>query len=120
LSAVIHQMKANMEEQKKVLADQKDVLKQTIEITTTQERVLLMQLQSQITAMNAVMGLPDGMNADQFDQFMAMIPSIPGLSCNKTFDEIDVNGDKTIDIDEFQKLIDAIVNEAHPDAHHNK
>jgi len=113
LGDIIAQMNKNLQDQKQVLNDQKEIMNQTLEITKTQERVLLNQLQQQLTAMNAMMGMQDGLNKEQFENFMAMVPSMTNLTCSKTFEEIDTSGDGTIDFEEFQKLVDAILAESH-------
>jgi len=113
LGDVIKKMNENLAQQKQVLDDQRQIMNQTLDITKTQERVLLNQLQQQLTAMNSMMGQADGLSKDQFENFMAMVPSMTNLKCNKTFEEIDTSGDGTIDFEEFQKLVDAIIAESH-------
>jgi len=113
LGDIIAQMNKNLQDQKQVLNDQKEIMNQTLEITKTQERVLLNQLQQQLTAMNAMMGMQEGLNKEQFENFMAMVPSMTNLKCSKTFEQIDTSGDGTIDFEEFQKLVDDILSESH-------
>jgi len=65
--------------------------------------------------MNEAMGFPTGLTRDQFDTFLAMIPTIPNMKCSKSFDDIDKDGNGSIDFEEFQSLVEAILEEAHPE-----
>lgn len=106
LGIVIQSLNDTLNEQKKVVKKQSDLLDQTKEATRSQEKILLLQLQSQCQFLDQQMG----MTPQEYSMFLNMIPAkFKNSPAGLAFDEVDKNGDGIISISEFNLLVDELV-----------
>uniref|UniRef100_A0A7S4KXN1 EF-hand domain-containing protein n=1 Tax=Paramoeba aestuarina TaxID=180227 RepID=A0A7S4KXN1_9EUKA len=104
LGDVLAGLQGTIEEQKEVVQRQEGILKSTEEATNTQEKALLLTLQSQCQFIDKNMG----MSREEFDTFINMLPD-KFKSHGFDFAALDKDGSGHLDVGEFQSLIDDLV-----------
>eukprot|EP01090_Pellita_catalonica_P018614 TRINITY_DN6068_c0_g1_i1.p1 TRINITY_DN6068_c0_g1~~TRINITY_DN6068_c0_g1_i1.p1 ORF type:complete len:272 (+),score=57.76 TRINITY_DN6068_c0_g1_i1:101-916(+) len=109
LGDIINSVKDTLDEQKKVLKGEQEVLARQVQNTHSQEELLLHQLQSQVQFLDQTAGLSE----KEFSTFKSMLPDKFKRStvAGKAFAAIDSDADGVISVMEFQKLVHDIVEE---------
>jgi len=107
-SSVLDSLKKSLSEQRTLLDEQQSVVNKTKHATREQEKIMLLQLQSQVQFMDQ----SSGMSKMEYDMFVSMLPSTFRKAYDivrPSFESLDENKDGTIDVNEFQKLVDQLV-----------
>jgi len=110
LGNVIDNLNKAISDQKTLLVDQTNILSKTREATKNQEKMMLLQLQSQLQFQDQQAGL----SRAEYDQFLTLLPDVfhPSLKkLNVTFESLDKNGDGVLDFQEFQVVITHLLDE---------
>ena len=108
LGAVINSLNDTLQEQKNVVRKQSELLDQTKEATRSQEKILLMQLQSQCQFLDQEMG----MTQQEYQMFLNMIPAkFKNSPAGLAFDMVDKDKNGRITMEEFNQLVERLVHE---------
>jgi len=110
LGNVIDNLSKAITDQKGLLVDQTSILSKTREATKNQERMMLLQLQSQLQFQDQQAGL----SRTEYDQFLTLLPDVfqPAIKKhNVTFESLDKNGDGVLDFQEFQVVINKLLDD---------
>jgi len=108
-SSVLNSLKNALSEQRTLLDEQQSVVNKTKKATREQEKIMLLQLQSQVQFMDQ----SSGMSKMEYEMFVSMLPATFKKAYDivrPSFESLDENKDGTIDVFEFQKLVDQLVN----------
>ena len=106
LGNVINSLNETLDEQRNCVKKQSALLKQAKAVTSSQEKILLMQLQSQCQFMDGQMD----MSHQEFEMFVHMIPAkFRNTPVGLEFDSIDADKDGKISMREFHDLVDKLV-----------
>jgi len=108
LGAVMENMRSAIGDQKNLLKGQQQILSKTKEATKNQEKLMLLQLQSQLQFQDQQAGL----SRTEYDSFVSLLPDVFRDHYNRlnpTFETWDTNKDGNIDMMEFQNLINTLL-----------
>merc|ERR1712137_539109 len=106
LGEVIQSLNDTLAEQKQCVQKQSELLDQTKEATRSQEKILLMQLQSQCQFLDQNMGMTE----QEFGMFLSMIPAkFKKTPAGMAFERVDRDGDGIVSTEEFHLLVDELV-----------
>eukprot|EP00008_Paramoeba_atlantica_P009141 CAMPEP_0201480798 /NCGR_PEP_ID=MMETSP0151_2-20130828/5207_1 /ASSEMBLY_ACC=CAM_ASM_000257 /TAXON_ID=200890 /ORGANISM="Paramoeba atlantica, Strain 621/1 / CCAP 1560/9" /LENGTH=210 /DNA_ID=CAMNT_0047862767 /DNA_START=212 /DNA_END=844 /DNA_ORIENTATION=- len=104
LSSILTNLKETLDGQKEVVKKQEGILSTTEQATNSQEKMLLMTLHQQCQFLDKSMGL----SREEFQTFLTMIPE-KFRQGDVSFDSLDANKDGTIDVTEFQGIVNQLV-----------
>jgi predicted RNase H-like nuclease (RuvC/YqgF family) len=106
LGEVIQSLNDTLAEQKQCVQKQSELLDQTKEATRSQEKILLMQLQSQCQFLDQSMGMTE----QEYGMFLSMIPAkFKKTPAGMAFERVDRDGDGIVNVEEFHLLVDELV-----------
>jgi len=105
---ILHNLRDALTQQRSLLDQQQQVIDKTKAAVREQERVMLLQLQSQVQFMDQ----SSGMSKMEYEMFVNMLPQAfreSHAKLSKSFDELDINRDGTIDVAEFQSYVNQLI-----------
>eukprot|EP01126_Amoeba_proteus_P005424 TRINITY_DN1181_c0_g1_i1.p2 TRINITY_DN1181_c0_g1~~TRINITY_DN1181_c0_g1_i1.p2 ORF type:complete len:212 (+),score=42.02 TRINITY_DN1181_c0_g1_i1:388-1023(+) len=102
LGEAIGNLRIILRKQEDALKQQQEIFAKNEEQLKSQERLLLLQLNAQLSFLDHQCGL----SQQEYQTFLQQLPSIFQTKNHKSFEELDKNRDGVIDVLEFQALVD--------------
>eukprot|EP01126_Amoeba_proteus_P031401 TRINITY_DN3081_c0_g1_i1.p1 TRINITY_DN3081_c0_g1~~TRINITY_DN3081_c0_g1_i1.p1 ORF type:complete len:173 (-),score=29.12 TRINITY_DN3081_c0_g1_i1:217-735(-) len=105
LGEVIGSVKGIVARQNETLKLQENLLSKTQETMKTQDKLILYQLNAQLSMQDNQLGL----SPQEYSFFLSNLPASYKSVSLKRFEELDKNKDGVIDITEFQNIVDELI-----------